>query len=203
MSQPVCPYCRMPLETAQEAAHLCPVCGTPHHEDCWEENGGCTVFGCAAAPIEEALVRVSGDDLHHGHSPGHLNTSGVSQAASPHFPPAETGSFGTPPPPPLRPPFPGQSSGTISTPTIDPSGAAFPHPELQPEACFDRQTYVLLAVFCGYLGAHNLYANRTTAGIIQLCATVLTCFLAIPVTWIWALVEAATIDRDGMGNLMH
>ena len=29
---------------------VCPECGIPHHAECWEENGGCTTFGCRAAP---------------------------------------------------------------------------------------------------------------------------------------------------------
>jgi len=29
---------------------VCPECGIPHHTDCWNENGGCTVWGCRAAP---------------------------------------------------------------------------------------------------------------------------------------------------------
>lgn len=24
----------------------CSQCGVPHHEECWKENGGCTVYGC-------------------------------------------------------------------------------------------------------------------------------------------------------------
>ncbi len=24
----------------------CALCHTPHHESCWDENGGCTTFGC-------------------------------------------------------------------------------------------------------------------------------------------------------------
>ena len=41
----------------------CEGCGTPHHADCYAENGGCTVFGCANAPSDEAKVTVSGTDL--------------------------------------------------------------------------------------------------------------------------------------------
>ncbi|MBI4861525.1 MAG: hypothetical protein HY815_14880 [Candidatus Riflebacteria bacterium] len=34
---------------------LCPECETPHHEECWRTQGGCTQFGCKAqgvAPLE-------------------------------------------------------------------------------------------------------------------------------------------------------
>lgn len=202
MSQPVCPYCRMPIETAQDATRLCPVCATPHHEDCWQENGGCTVFGCAAAPIEEVLVRVSEADLHASPA-GHPAASLSQQPRSLQPASSDHDTTGVPPPPAVfRPPLHG-SSGTLPSDTADPYGNSLPHHPVQSPAQVERQTYVWLAVFCGYLGVHNLYANRTSAGIIQLCATVLSCFLAIPVTWIWALVEAATIDRDGTGYPMR
>lgn len=32
----------------------CPSCGIPHHTECWQENGGCTVLGCTAGPQLQA-----------------------------------------------------------------------------------------------------------------------------------------------------
>src|ERR1700692_2491372 len=58
----VCPYCRCPLE-AGDTQTTCPGCETPHHADCFAENGGCTVFGCANAPTDEAKVTVSATDM--------------------------------------------------------------------------------------------------------------------------------------------
>ncbi|MGE0706910.1 MAG: RING finger protein [Planctomycetota bacterium] len=43
-----CPYCRETL--GEDEAWGCPECGTPQHEACWEELGGCSTHGCAAAP---------------------------------------------------------------------------------------------------------------------------------------------------------
>lgn len=40
-----CPYCRFPLKPG-EPALLCPACKVPHHLDCWQENEGCTTYGC-------------------------------------------------------------------------------------------------------------------------------------------------------------
>jgi len=40
-----CPYCQFPLKQDSEAVQ-CPACRVPHHQECWEENGGCTTFGC-------------------------------------------------------------------------------------------------------------------------------------------------------------
>ncbi len=41
----ICPYCQSKIKSKKEAI-ICPVCGTPHHIDCWNENGGCTTYGC-------------------------------------------------------------------------------------------------------------------------------------------------------------
>ena len=42
-----CPYCLGAMDGKRQ---LCPACHVGHHEDCWAENGGCAVLGCAAAP---------------------------------------------------------------------------------------------------------------------------------------------------------
>jgi hypothetical protein len=44
-----CPYCRSPVKTGDDAKE-CPSCGAEHHADCWAENDGCSVIGCAASP---------------------------------------------------------------------------------------------------------------------------------------------------------
>ncbi len=31
----------------------CPACNTEYHAECWQENGGCGVYGCAQAPAVE------------------------------------------------------------------------------------------------------------------------------------------------------
>lgn len=40
-----CPYCLTAIQPAERTI-VCPVCETPHHEECWRDNGGCSVFGC-------------------------------------------------------------------------------------------------------------------------------------------------------------
>lgn len=35
-----CPHCLKPFEESDDIV-ACPVCGAPHHRDCWRENGGC------------------------------------------------------------------------------------------------------------------------------------------------------------------
>ncbi|MBU0611474.1 MAG: hypothetical protein KKI08_26590, partial [Armatimonadetes bacterium] len=47
-----CPYCRFPIKPSEQVVS-CPACKLPHHADCWQENRGCTTYGCrggAAAP---------------------------------------------------------------------------------------------------------------------------------------------------------
>jgi len=41
----VCKACLLPLREG-EPTELCPSCATPCHKDCWEEVGGCAVYGC-------------------------------------------------------------------------------------------------------------------------------------------------------------
>ena len=40
-----CPYCQHAIKHLARFVQ-CPVCGIPHHKQCWEENGGCAVYGC-------------------------------------------------------------------------------------------------------------------------------------------------------------
>jgi hypothetical protein len=57
MSQ-TCPYCRDEITSGAES-FACPTCSTPHHPDCWNENGGCTVFGCASGPEDDPKLSLS------------------------------------------------------------------------------------------------------------------------------------------------
>lgn len=47
--EPVCPYCGGPLSNGRPVG-ICPICETPHHQDCWQANRGCTTLGCLANP---------------------------------------------------------------------------------------------------------------------------------------------------------
>lgn len=46
MNETVCGVCGSQLGPPLE---LCPRCESPHHQDCWEYNGGCSVYGCVRA----------------------------------------------------------------------------------------------------------------------------------------------------------
>ena len=63
MSAAVCPYCRGAILPSEELVVICGGCETPHHSDCYEENGGCTVFGCNRGPADEPKLRVSSPDV--------------------------------------------------------------------------------------------------------------------------------------------
>lgn len=48
----ICPYCKTEIKEGDEVK-VCPECGIPHHAACWEENKGCTTFGCKEQHYEE------------------------------------------------------------------------------------------------------------------------------------------------------
>ncbi|MGE5396779.1 MAG: RDD family protein [Chitinophagales bacterium] len=52
----ICPYCQSPIEEGTEV-NICPNCQNPHHQECWQANGGCTTFGCSSAPVVGPTVR--------------------------------------------------------------------------------------------------------------------------------------------------
>ncbi|MEV4422449.1 hypothetical protein AB0L40_21105 [Patulibacter sp. NPDC049589] len=50
-----CPYCRFPLKPGTGVAE-CGSCHAVHHDECWEEGGGCAVVGCNATSETRTLV---------------------------------------------------------------------------------------------------------------------------------------------------
>ena len=64
-----CPYCKTPFEK-DDVVVICSICDMPHHLSCWQENNGCTTFGCtgniketfgeaSAAPQEKEKLPLS------------------------------------------------------------------------------------------------------------------------------------------------
>ena len=206
---PVCPYCRTETGAAAEERLDCPGCGTPHHPECFAENGGCTVFGCSKAPVDEPKISVSGTEINRGptgnqpaplpratHSAGFsiLNLSGP---AEPGGTPSAAAQGSPPPPPPL--------TGTgAPPPPIPPTRGVYT--PLRPQDVIrgtgvskSRQVYVLLGIFLGIFGVHNFYAGYIQRAVSQLCLTLLTCFYGAVVSWIWAIVEICVISKDADG----
>lgn len=64
-----CPYDQFPITTGDEVV-VCPQCGTPHHLECWQENQGCTRYGCAAAPVVSPPVATAGGGFPGPFAPG-------------------------------------------------------------------------------------------------------------------------------------
>jgi TM2 domain-containing membrane protein YozV len=201
-----CPYCRGPIEEDADAPKItCYGCGTPHHAECFEENGGCTVFGCSAAPAEEPKLSIA---------PAELNSAAPLQQAS-----------AAAPPPPPPPPFPaGYVAPAIrpSEPAADfirysPSNTLFVRsPEEQRRAVFttaasvemdstphagakNRTTFILLGVLLGFFGGHSFYAGYRGRGFLQLAITLGTLGIGGIAIWIWAIIDICTISRDSEG----
>ncbi|HEY6306576.1 MAG TPA: NINE protein [Candidatus Angelobacter sp.] len=199
----VCPYCRMPFDESNPPKIYCTACGVPHHEDCYQENGGCTVFGCARAPADDPKLQVSQSDLHAAAAaatgqPGSPVQSQLT-ASVPQLPSLYGGPLGLSQSPPAVTPgtavIPGVSS--LSAGSLAP---AYGRPAYvggrQPRS---RTTYIVLGIFLGPLGVHNFYAGYTGRAIGQLCLSVLTIFYLAIISWIWAIVEICVVDKDGAG----
>ena len=54
----ICPFCKSKI-LESESEKSCPACGIPHHESCWDENKGCTTFGCSEQHIEPKGSNIS------------------------------------------------------------------------------------------------------------------------------------------------
>ena len=193
----VCPYCRMPFDGQGPAKIYCTACGTPHHEDCYHENGGCTVFGCAKAPADDPKLQVSYSDL---------NAAVIQQPIAPVQQPVVA------PVPQVPSPYSGPLGLNQRTP-VSASAATnsyFPGaPATAPAYATasaqagrtpkSRTTYIVLGVFLGALGVHNFYAGYTGRAVGQLCLSVLTVFYLAIVSWLWAIVEICIVDKDSAG----
>jgi TM2 domain-containing membrane protein YozV len=210
MSGASCPYCRTAFE-ADDAIVTCSGCQTKHHADCLQENGGCTVFGCSQAPAEEPKISVSDQELVSGtrpqpppsaHTHSFLNLSEPPPPPPPlaHTPtPPPPRPAGAPPPPPAMSGFQTSPVPVMSYPTFAGYAPPPPAPINSYEPRKSRVVFVLLAVFLGAFGGHNFYAGYVKKAVIQLCITLFSCFTGSFVSWIWAIVEACTVNRDDDG----
>jgi RING finger family protein len=48
----LCAFCQTQL-AAGEPREACPDCRAEYHVECWQENGGCAVYGCSKVPAVE------------------------------------------------------------------------------------------------------------------------------------------------------
>ena len=49
-TSPTCTICFTEITVEGEGC-ACPACFAPYHRECWDENGGCGVYGCKHAPV--------------------------------------------------------------------------------------------------------------------------------------------------------
>ena len=211
MAEPVCPYCRMPFDEASPPRIFCTACGMPHHEDCYQENGGCTVFGCKRAPADDPKLQVSQSDLRAVSVPVQQYAPVVPQYA----PIAQQYTPMAQQPAPVQGYQPSRYSGPLglsqaaaAAPAQVPSAAPNPLPSAAAYAYAapvyasthkSRTSYIVLGIFLGSLGIHNFYAGYTGRAVGQLCLTVLTLGYLGVVSWIWAIIEICTVEKDSTG----
>ena len=194
-SAAVCPYCRAAVDAAEAVA--CAGCGTLHHAECLEENGGCTVFGCTHAPAVEPKLTIGAPDLQ----------SSPAAGSAPPLPPPR------PAPPPLvtaAPQAPVLAAPLFSSTGYNHAGRGAARrpasvqtaplfPAAYPADARNRTAYVLLGILLGPLGIHSFYAGYNKRGLVQLLCTVLTLGLASFMIWIWAVIDVCTISQDAKG----
>ena len=205
MAEPVCPYCRMPFDEASPPRIFCTACGTPHHEDCYLENGGCTVFGCKRAPADDPKLQVSQSDLSAVSMPVQQYAPVAQQYAPVVQQPVMQQSAAVQGYQPSRYSGPlGLSQAAAAAPAQAP--APVPNPAQPAYAApvygsthKSRTSYIVLGVFLGGLGIHNFYAGYTGRAVGQLCLTVLTLGALGIVSWIWAIIEICIVEKDSTG----
>jgi TM2 domain-containing membrane protein YozV len=197
MSEPVCPYCRMPFDEASPPKIFCTACGMPHHEDCYRENGGCTVFGCTCAPADDPKLQVSQSDLsavtvpvqqYAGFPQQNVSQQNVPQQNTPAqpYPPSLYGG-------PL-----GLSQAAAPARTTSSAGNQYV-PAAYGRSYKSRTTYIVLGIFLGAFGVHNFYSGYTGRAVGQLCLTVLTVGYLGIVSWVWAIIEICIVEKDSTG----
>ena len=198
MSEPVCPYCRMPFDGASPPRMFCTACAMPHHEDCYRENGGCTVFGCKCAPADDPKLQVSQSDLRALSIPAQPYAG-----AQPQSPVYARSGYGGPlglsqgaAPAPAR----GASSAPYTySPSAMPLGYQYAASPLLERSQKSRTVFIFLGIFLGALGIHNFYAGYAGRGVGQLCLTALTLGYLGIISWLWAIVEVCVVQKDSAG----
>ena len=203
MTEPVCPYCRMPFDMTGPAQVFCTACGTPHHEDCYQENGGCTVFGCGKAPADDPKLQVSQSDLNAVNVPVNVPGQIYAQQAQSGLSPQALAS-GYPPSVYSGPLGLSQAAAVAPAPVNIQAVPPQQYPYTAPGVVYgrsqkSRSTYIVLGVFLGALGIHNFYGGYTGRAVGQLCLTVLTLGYLGLVAWIWAMVEICVVTKDSTG----
>ncbi len=193
MSDPVCPYCRMPFDEASPPKIFCTACGMPHHEDCYQENGGCTVFGCKCAPADDPKLQVSQSDLSAVNLPVQRYAPLPQQNVPQQNASAQPVSAVT-----IRRAVGLVTSGCPARAPVAPQVHTYV-PAAYGRSQKSRTTYIVLGIFLGAFGVHNFYSGYVGRAVGQLCLTVLTVGYLGIVSWVWAIIEVCIVEKDSTG----
>ncbi|HMS66395.1 MAG TPA: RING finger protein [Ignavibacteria bacterium] len=71
-----CPYCQSKIKQGADSI-VCPNCGTPHHKECWNENLGCTTYGCKNNPLTENKIEFDTSDPLNSENVGDLTIDSI------------------------------------------------------------------------------------------------------------------------------
>ncbi|MGA7686503.1 MAG: RING finger protein [Terriglobales bacterium] len=203
MTGDVCPYCRTKI-VAEDVPMACEGCGTPHHADCYAENGGCTIFGCSKAPGDEPKMQVSTPELVAAGTPT-APTAVPERRTAPPPPPgavaAATATVSVPPPVATEEDIQAVARRVVPSMFGGFTGDVSSEPEPQPEPLPPRKrtNFIMLGALLGAFGAHNFYAGYYKKAGFQLAITLLTLGFASPMSWMWAVIDICTINKDSRG----
>lgn len=94
--------------------------------------------------------------------------------------------------------------GTFSEPQLTAQPARTPVAATGPAQPKRRLVYALLGILLGFAGVHNYYARHWMTGLLQLLLSVATVLLGFGIIapWVWAMVEAFCVRKDGDGHEM-
>ncbi len=65
----------------------------------------------------------------------------------------------------------------------------------------NRLVFAFLAICLGFAGIHNFYARQWLTGLLQFLLSIATSLLGFGIiaSWLWAMVEALAVRKDGHG----
>jgi TM2 domain-containing membrane protein YozV len=68
----------------------------------------------------------------------------------------------------------------------------------------NRMVFAFLAIVLGFLGLHNFYARQWLTGLLQLLLSIATSLMGFGIiaSWLWAMIEALVVRKDGSGAEM-
>jgi TM2 domain-containing membrane protein YozV len=79
-----------------------------------------------------------------------------------------------------------------------------PDPDVAAARPRNRLVFAFLAIALGFLGLHNFYARQWLTGLLQLLLSIATSLMGFGIiaSWLWAMVEALVVRKDGAGAEM-